>query len=227
MKKISLQLIATILSCFLLLVFFANQSFAYKNNDINKSKSEWNPSKLYIGTHGGYGQVSGADNNNGEVAFGRLAMGIHALDSNRFRFGAEFGVQSGNDMQLNKPLSVYEATAFMPVQATLKPFVDFLLTVTGRLHAHQPLFVILKGGIAYRQLQLVDRTSSEDNLRKVNAELQAGFGYGITPHATLTAFYQGIYAGGNAGVALDASGDVTISRIPTQQAGFLGIEYSL
>jgi hypothetical protein len=87
---------------------------------------------------------------------------------------------------------------------------------------------IVKAGIAYRQLQLEDRTSPSDSLQQVNGELQVGLGYKLTDHATLTAFYQGIYAGGNAGVSTDATGDNTyISRIPTQQAGFLGIEYSL
>ncbi len=43
----------------------------------------------------------------------------------------------------------------------------------------------------------------------------------------MTGFYQGIYSGSNAGVGLDSAGNVTISRIPTQQAGFIGFEYTV
>jgi hypothetical protein len=100
------------------------------------------------------------------------------------------------------------------------------VTVKAKLTPRYPLFAIVKGGIAYRQMQLNDRTSSADNLKKVNSELQAGLGFSVTDNILLTAFYQGIYSSNNAGVDLNSAGDTTISRIPTQQAGFLGIEYS-
>lgn len=86
---------------------------------------------------------------------------------------------------------------------------------------------ILKGGIAYRQLQLNDRTSTyNDYLNKINGEFQAGLGVNITKHVMLNAFYQGIYSNNNANVYLDSAGNTPISHIPTQQAGFLGVEYS-
>ena len=153
------------------------------------------PAWLYLGAYGGYGDVSGGYKNDGQVAQGRLTLGIHAVDYNSLSFGAEVGVQSGNDMRLSASSSIISAAGGLPIQSTLKPFVDLLITVKGRLSMAYPLFGILKGGIAYRQLQLNDRTSSQDGLRKVDGELQLGLGYNVTNHVMLSAFYQGIYAG--------------------------------
>lgn len=186
------------------------------------------PSRIYMGTYGGYGVINGAYKNDGDVAFGRLTLGLHAYEYRYFLFGTELGLQSGNTMRLETNSTVTNALGGLQPQASLKPFVDFLITAQGKLANDIPLFGILKAGIAYRQLQLEISTSSRDTVRKINGELQIGLGYNLTEHAMLTAFYQGIYSGSDAGVSVDASGDNTyINRIPTQQAGFLGIEYSL
>lgn len=92
---------------------------------------------------------------------------------------------------------------------------------------NKPIYYILKGGIAYRQVQLDDRTSTYgDGLSHVTGELQAGLGMNVTEHVLLNVFYQGIYSNSNASVSLDSSGNTPITHIPTQQAGFLGVEYS-
>lgn len=188
----------------------------------------WSPSRVYMGAYGGYGVVDGAYENDGDVTFARLTLGLNAYEYRQFSFGAELGVQSGNTMRLETNSTITNALGGLQPQATLKPFVDFLITVKGQFINNIPLFGILKGGIAYRQLQLEMSNSSSDTVRKVNGELQIGLGYNLTEHAMLTAFYQGIYSGSDAGVSVDVSGDNTyINRIPTQQAGFLGIEYSL
>ncbi len=186
----------------------------------------WSPSRLYMGAYGGYGSVDGAYHNDGQVTQGRLTLGLHAAEYNNILFGMEAGVQSGNTMRLSASSAVTTASGGLPIQSTLKPVLDLLVTFKARLTPSYPLFGIVKGGIAYRQLQLNDRASSADNLKKINGELQAGLGFSVTDHILLTAFYQGIYSGNNAGVSVSSDGDITISRIPTQQAGFMGIEYS-
>lgn len=180
-----------------------------------------------MGAYGGYGNVSGAYKNDGQVAQGRLVLGIHAAEYRAAKFGAEVGVESGNDMRLQANAALIAATGGLPIQSTLKPLVDLLITAQYQFSANYPVIGILKGGIAYRQLQLEDRSSSSDGLRKVNPELQIGLGVNITQHAMLSAFYQGIYSDSTAGAAINSAGDVTISRIPTQQAVFVGLEYSL
>ena len=158
---------------------------AYASNTKPSNQADWwSPSRIYMGAYGGYGNVSGAYKNDGQVTQGRLVLGLHAAEYRAATFGAEVGVESGNDMRL-------------------------------------------QADAAYRQLQLEDRSSSRDGLRKINPELQIGLGVNITQNMMLTAFYQGIFSGNTAGVALNSAGDVTISKIPTQQAVFVGLEYSL
>ena len=130
-------------------------------------------------------------------------------------------------MRLQASDALILAAGGLPIQSTLKPVVDLLLTFKTHLTANSPLFAVIKGGVAYRELVLNDRTSSEDGERQFDGELQAGLAYNLTDHATISAMYQGIYSGGNAGIALNNAGNVTLSRIPTQQAGFIGIEYSI
>ena len=130
-------------------------------------------------------------------------------------------------MRLATSSSVLNSTTDLLAQAILKPITDLLFTVKGQIQPDKSLYYILKGGIAYRQLQLEDRTSTYgDGLNKLAGEFQAGVGMSLTEHVQLNVFYQGIYSNTNAGVYLDSAGNTPIAHIPTQQGGFLGIEYS-
>lgn len=182
---------------------------------------------LYVGGYGGYGTVSGGYKNDGNVAQGRFTLGIHAKQYQQWMLGGEIGVQSGNTMRLATSSTVIDPTTALLPQATLKPLLDLLFTVKGSILPDRPFYYMLKGGIAYRQLQLDDRTSTYGvGLSNVAGEFQAGFGVNITKHVLLNAFYQGIYSNNNAGVYINNEGNTPISHIPTQQAGFLGVEYS-
>lgn len=183
-------------------------------------------SPFYVGTYGGYGVVDGGYSQDGNVAFGRLALGMHGKDFYRWQIGGEVGVQSGNYMRLAASQAVIGGGGGLVPQANLKPLLDLLVTVKGGVGFNTPYYYLLKGGIAYRQLSLTDRNSSQDTLNKVSGEFQGGLGVNLTEHVMLNAFYQGIYSSSNAGVALNSVFDTTIANIPTQQAGFLGIEYS-
>ena len=226
------EIVATLISLSLFGSSFAATNTTAAIDSVYKQEAAqcpwWSASRIYMGAYGGYGVVSGAYDNDGDVAFSRLTLGLHAYEYQQISFGAELGVQSGNTMRLDASSAVINSLGGLQPQATLKPFIDLLVTVKKQLINTAPLFGILKGGIAYRQLQLENSNSSSDTVRKVNCELQAGLGYTLTEHAMLTAFYQGIYSNSSAGVSADASGANTyINNIPTQQAGFLGIEYSL
>lgn len=182
---------------------------------------------FYVGGYGGYGTVSGGYKNDGNVAQGRFTLGVHTMQCKKWILGGEMGIQSGNTMRLAARSSVIDPTMDLPPQATLKPLLDLLFTVKGQIQVDKPFYYLLKGGIAYRQLQLEDRTSPYgDGLSKVAGEFQAGVGMNINDHVQLNVFYQGIYSNKNAGVYLDTAGNTPIAHIPTQQGGFLGIEYS-
>jgi hypothetical protein len=188
----------------------------------------WLASHLYMGAYGGYGAMSGAEENDGNFAQGRLALGLNLYQYQPAMFGLEIGVQSGNTMRLQVSDAVLAALGGLPVQVTLQPFVDLLATVKCQISQRYPIIAFLKGGIAYRQMHFNDRISSSDSLQQVNGEVQVGLGYQVTRNATLSAFYQGIYSNNSANVTLDAAAENTfISQIPTQQAGFLGIEYNV
>lgn len=183
-------------------------------------------SPLYLGAYGGYGASSGAYNEDGQFAQGRLALGFTTPVKN-VGLGAEIGIQSGNTMRLNASSSLLNSTGGLPIQVTLKPLVDLLGAVDFMPSNTVPVHLIFKGGIAYRQLTLDYRTSASDSLRKVNFEAQVGLGYNLSNNFVISGFYQGIYSGGSADLGTNSVGDVTLGRIPTQQAGFLGIEYLL
>lgn len=182
---------------------------------------------FYVGGYGGYGTVSGGYKKDGNVAQGRFTLGVHAKQYKQWGLGGEIGIQSGNTMRLATSSSVLDPTIDLLPQATLKPLLDLLLTFRGQIQPDKPFYYILKGGMAYRQLQLEGRTSTYgDGLSQVAGEFQAGVGMKITEHVQLNVFYQGIYSNNNAGVYLDSAGNTPISHIPTQQAGFLGVEYA-
>lgn len=181
---------------------------------------------FYLGAYGGYGVISGAYKQDGQFTQGRLATGA-AYASPKFIAGAELGFQSGNTMHLAIDQDLVLQTGGLQWLATLKPLVDFLVATKIRVTSNQPLFLSLKAGIAYRQLQLDDRTSSTYYLNKINPEVQAGLNFNLTDNAMLTMFYQGIYSTSNVGASINSYGNGVISFIPTQQAGFLGVEYSL
>ncbi|PJD92543.1 MAG: hypothetical protein CK424_05425 [Legionella sp.] len=192
-------------------------------------------SPFYVGAFGGYGKINGAIKDDGNFAQGRLAIGARAREPfQHMLLGGELGIQTGNTMRLSSSDTVLDLSGNLPFQSTLKPVLDALVTLKFQVQPESPFAVILKGGIAFRQLQLNDRTSISDSVSTVNGEFQAGLGYRITERMQLTAMYQGIYSNNNANVqftsvAADDFFDIgytTISRIPTQQAGFLGIEYT-
>jgi hypothetical protein len=201
-------------------------SLAFAAGPINNINQPATYPQFYVGAYGGYGVVDGAYHEDGNVAQARLTLGTRVKEYNSLLLGAELGVQSGNTMRLDASQSLIDAAGGLPIQATLKPLIDALVTIQYQFNTSLPLFLNLKGGIAYRQLLLNDRNSPEDSLNKVNGEFQAGLGIGITKNVRITALYQGIYSGNNAGVSLSTDHDVMISKIPTQQAGFLGVEYS-
>lgn len=194
---------------------------SYKGEIIQTSSPSW----LSLGVYGGYGDVSGAYESDGQFTQGRLAFGAQLARFQEFALGLETGFQWGNDMRFQVPNYPDSSPGGLPVQMTLKPLVDLLATCQIPLGQSTDFSIFVKGGIAYRQLQFMDRTSNADTLKSVNGEFQAGLGYQATSHAKLTVFYQGIYSGSSPDLTVDANDDVKLGRVPTQQAGFLGIEY--
>lgn len=69
---------------------------------------------FYVGGYGGYGTVSGGYKNDGNVAQGRFALGVHAKQYRQWILGGEVAVQSGNTMRLSASPSVVNPTTGLP-----------------------------------------------------------------------------------------------------------------
>ena len=189
---------------------------------------------VYVGLFGGDGVIDGAYGQDGNFTQLRLSLGARAPRTYKnMQLGAEIGAQTGNTMRLTATEATIDSSGGLPVAATFKPLVDALVTLEYQAPS-SPYGFFVKGGIAYRQLQLNNNTSIQDYISTINGEFQAGLGYRLSEHARLTAMYQGIYSSSNAGVqftSTDSSGFInvgylTISKIPTQNAGFIGVEYT-
>lgn len=207
-----------------LVIFGVGLCFSLPIRAESADPSQSTATPIYFGVAMGYGTLNGGIAQDGNFAQGRFLLGVPVKEYSGFLFSAELGLQSANSMRLSASSGTIQTAGGSPIQSTLKPVLDLLVTVKGQFKPDSAWYYFVKGGVAYRQLQLDDRTSSQDTLDRLNAELQAGLGYKLTNQMRITVFYQGIYGGPDAGVGLDSGQNITLARIPTQQAGFLGLE---
>ena len=89
-------------------------------------------SSLYIGAFGGYGNIHGAYKQDRNFAQGMLILGFRPVEYRHFLFGIEAG-------------------GGLPIQGTLKPILDFLVTVKSPLPTYQPVSLIVHHLIANLQ----------------------------------------------------------------------------
>jgi hypothetical protein len=191
----------------------------------NLSAADFFPtdSIFYGGAYGGYGHIADAYQQDGNTAQARAMLGMKILRKNSVQLGFEAGIQSGNNMRLNLTPEMINDN-LLPAQANLKPMLDFLLSLQGKFSQENALSYFIKAGGAYRELTLTNYSSNHDSIKKMDPEIQLGFGYDLNKQVTVVTYYQGIY-GHNSNLQLDNSNNITIAHIPTQQAGFLGVEY--
>jgi hypothetical protein len=181
-------------------------------------------SRVYVGGFGGYGAMNGMYNTDGQFSQFRLTLGVDAYQGEKWDFGFEGGVQSGNSSPVAWDTTNINNTGGLVPQVILKPLIDGLAFV--RWNFTDKWCLLVKGGVAYRQMQFTDRTSSKDSVKTAAGEFQGGLGYQVTKHARIVGLYQGIYSSSNLGLGVDSSGSTTIQYIPTQQAGLFGVEYN-
>jgi len=186
----------------------------------------------YIDAFIGYGSIDGANGSDGQYAQGRLALALDVYQWQICSAGLELGLQSGKTLRLDVDENMVETTGGLNWQATLNPFLDFLATAKLGIPVRIPTFALFKIGASYRQLQLNDRSSSEDYVSQVSPEIQVGLSIQLTRNAALQLIYQGIYSGDSASPELRVdrtTNDIEsiITNIPTQQAGFIGFEIIL
>ncbi len=163
----------------------------------------------------------------GQTALGRFAIARDFGSFKNVHFGAEVGVQSGNTMRLGiSQESLADLGAFLPVQTTVKPMLDLLATATFQPLGSTPVFGIVKGGIAYRRMQINDRVTFND-LSEVAFEVQFGLRMHITERASLSLNYQGIFNGKTKYTINTTEFTGHISNIPNQNGILLSLSYAV
>lgn len=160
-------------------------------------------------------------NNDGQSVIGRLGLnGQYAL-SDFVAFGLEAGVQNGNTMRLDISKESLDLLGGEPVSILVKPMVDMLVSMQVTPFEDEGFFSFIKGGMAYRQLQ-VDRNEVND-LFKISPELQAGLGYKISDYLAIHIEYQHVFGGDPYYQVNELTQTATIANIPTQKAVLLGL----
>ncbi|KTC94878.1 outer membrane beta-barrel protein [Legionella feeleii] len=145
---------------------------------------------------------------------GRLSIGLAVSDS-PLAVGIEAGIQSGATLRLAIPKESIEALGGVLIEGQLRPLLDALVSLKAPL-GDTPFFAMVKGGVAYRQMN-TDH-DSVNNLNAVSLEGQAGLGYRFTQQVSASLAYQQI-AGKKTTVRVNELTETgRLENIPAQQA---------
>jgi len=162
----------------------------------------------------------------GQTPFGRFAIARDFDAFNWFHLGLELGVQSGNQMRLDISQDTLDELAGLPIQTTIKPMLDLLVSASTAATADLPVFGIAKVGVAYRRMQVNERVTVND-LSQAAFEVQAGLGWDISDRASLALLYQGVFDG-NTNFTVDTDNSTGhISNIPNQNGILLTLSYKV
>jgi hypothetical protein len=198
----------------LALIGFTGPTYAYSETYINP----WTVDVAF-----GMTSISDAANKDGQSAVGRLSFGHTLLTKPYWQMGIETGIQSGNTMRLLLPKESIDALGGVLLHAEIKPFLDVLIGVKTQPIVILPFVGWIKGGVAYRKLQ-VDRMEVND-LESIAPEMQLGFGYRINVQTTVTLGYQAIW-GMKPELTVNPEREVGLLRyIPGQQAVMIGFSF--
>ncbi|WP_131779152.1 hypothetical protein [Legionella bozemanae] len=189
-----------------------------------KLTSQDQPWSVTASAGAGNYQITSRDKN---VPIGRLALANEMMLAGNIALGLELGLQTGTHIKLNMPQETFLALKkWIPMQTTLAPTLDLLITSKSDPLGNSAFFAQLKGGLAYRHWR--DKHVPLNDISQLAGEVQAGFGYPITALASLSLLYQGIFSGNGSNFHLDTySKREQLSNIPTLHAVLLGLSVNL
>ncbi len=162
----------------------------------------------------------------GQTPVGRFAIGWYVGNVKSADIGLELGLQSGNTMRIDVAQTTLNIMGGLPIQTTVKPMLDLLVTATWQPLQRAPVFAIIKGGIAYRRMQVNDRVTVND-LSEVAFEAQAGLGVHVIDAVNLSLTYQGIFDGNLEYTVNDSLLIAHQHHIPNQNGVLLNISYTI
>lgn len=189
-----------------------------------KLTSQDQPWSVTASAGAGNYQITSRDKN---VPIGRLALANEMMLAGNIALGLELGLQTGTHIKLNMPQETFLALKkWIPMQTTLAPTLDLLITSKSDPLGNSAFLSQLKGGLAYRHWR--DKHVPLNDISQLAGEVQAGFGYPITALASLSLLYQGIFSGNGPNFHLDTySKREQLSNIPTLHAVLLGLSVNL
>ncbi|OJY25360.1 MAG: hypothetical protein BGO90_00910 [Legionella sp. 40-6] len=163
--------------------------------------------------------------NDGQSILGRLSLNGQYELTESLNLGLEIGVQNGNTMRLNISKPVLDMLGGEPVTVTIKPLFDTLVTLKVKPFNSLDLLGLLKGGLAYRQLQ-VDR-NEVNNLEKIDPELQTGLEYRVNENGSLFLTFQHVF-GRNPNYQVNPLIETGyIEELPSQNSILIGLSVLL
>lgn len=172
----------------------------------------------------GYTHYENMYRGDGNTALGRFALERQLYAGNTLRWGLELGVQSGNSMRVAANQVDTDALGGLPIQSTVKPMLDLLVTLKTTPFLIDSIYAQVKGGAAYRRWQFENRDSIND-LTQFAGEVQAGLGVPVSANFDLSLSYQGVY-GGNPNLVVNALNQTAhVSTIPIQHGVLLGLTW--
>lgn len=197
---------------------------AIASNYFPKSTSQDQPWSVAASAGSGNYQAPSRDKN---TAIGRLALANELMLAGNIALGLELGLETGNRIKLDlakETLNVIKK--WIPLQTTLAPTFDLLITAKSDPLGSSDLFAQLKGGLAYRHWQA--DFIPYNNISQLSGEIQAGFGYSLTALASLSLLYQGIFSNNGPNYYFDLySRSEQLSNIPTLHAILVGLSVNL
>lgn len=155
----------------------------------------------------------------------RLALGNEMMLTGDYALGLELGLQSGNEIELSVPEETLRRLKWLPLRSTLSPMLDFLITAKSDPLWDSSFFAQLKGGVAYRSLQI--KQTQFESLSQLAGEIQAGFGIPINALAELNLLYQGVYGSYSTVYINTLTQTATVSNIPSLHSILLGLSFNL
>ncbi|ARB93706.1 hypothetical protein [Legionella longbeachae] len=193
-------------------------------NYFPKPTSQDQPWSVSASAGAGSYQVNSSDKS---TAIGRLALANELMLAGNIALGLELGLQTGTRIKLDMQRETFQALRkWIPMQTTLSPTLDLLITTKSDPLGNSDFFAQLKGGLAYRHWR--DARVPLNDISQLAGEIQAGFGYPITALASLSLLYQGIFSGNGPNLHLDTRAQKEqLSNIPTLHAILVGLSVNL
>lgn len=212
----ALILASSILSCPLL--------SAGTMGPLHSSGSSWS----VLGSMG-YTNYQGMYQKDGQTALGRFALAHTLGQLSALSLGVELGVQSGNTMRYVPSAATIDTLGGepgLPIQTTIKPMLDVLLTTKTSLSSTTPLDVLVSAGLAYRRWQFNDRNSISDKAQAA-PEVQMGLSYSLNERSRINVVYQGVFSGAPKFRFNPDNDSGSVSTIPAQHGVLLGVSVAL